>query len=1290
MPKTGRFNSFIVPLVTWVVLLIPFAIYQRYYVKAQQAYLTEHGFRLLAAVGRQVDTYISWASTAATTAKKKSDHESGNKSEIYGDYLKDFLPDVDANLTFSPEGPIATNTFSLEFGQGSNPFQRTFGKVPISGKLNLNKGIKDRLNFGEDYFDDILIANLNGEVLFQRSGDTTIANLEQLVSTAAGQELTKQPADNKSDNKSANKSENESANKSKPDPPNSAPSFEKLSQFSNVLEIKVAGDDYKLFLQPFQLTPAETQPFGEKLVLAGMWRSERLNSDSFALPYSTVIWFVLSCVGVGCFAWPFLKINYMGRTERLRQIHGWLLVLSVFMGTTTAILMVLNASYSSQVEKQIDEDLSTLSKGIQANVETELRKALNQLDEMSRYPEVEKLANKPWNAQTSILNNEHYLPRQYKYFEMAFWTDRAGIQLAKFTVDKHNTPQTPVQNRPYFKDLLANDQLKKFLLDKSDKPSFVIPTLATLDNHQYSLQPMTSPTTGLFMTVIAAPYPLATSKIMSQVLVFQPLSLVDSVLPPNFGFAVLAGDGQVLFHSNPLRNLSENFIRECKDPSVMQSAIFSKSPQKLNIVYSGKDRRALVSKLEHLAPEPTTLVVFHNTEVNRTVNLAVILILSVLLSFYTLAIVIAAVIDLLIGKPYPPKFIWPRAECSHRYVFIVIVNSLLLVLYLKLYSDKYELPLLGWTIGALAAGIICTLALLLIKRKRSVEDVISDRLAPQFTYIYVAAAVSLLLVITMIPCFGFFKFAHDAASELALKHEQLTVFHDVSERESRIKNYYQDIKAPSNIVGDRMAEKLDRYDGLPQFISFDQFKGSSQGHEDTQVTGHEEASWFDQWLIWASESFPSNKLGSEMRMLQFDSSDASQAKWDELSDNRFRLNIGDFHLDSCYSKWSGLGPGAQSCLMLLAGLLGGWFFQLVKKIFVQGKQPQSLDHVDWQSADEIQGNYLVLTQPQSATCSGLKGKAGIEWFDLQVDLERHDEKYVSRNSVVILDQFDFDMFDRQHNEQRLQLLERLLRDQRQVVLVSSIDPLYFFSEADSAILADNSQTAAELLGRWAKLMSTFRPVTLSASRTEFDAQLQLAPDHPQERMARWIKDECGHTAYLRDLGIALFHTHKTSKHFDRRTLCAELTDRAESYYLLLWSSLTVSEHLALYQLARDGWANPKNDRAIRQLQLKGYVRGEPMLRIMNKSFRLFIRERAKNEREIADWEQQGAQSSWRSLKFALIATAVGLAAWLSYAQKDLFQGAIGYVLTLGAAVTAIGNIFGSIKGRAPKAPDTTV
>src|SRR5262249_49401238 len=110
----------------------------------------------------------------------------------------------------------------------------------------------------------------------------------------------------------------------------------------------------------------------------------------------------------------------------------------------------------------------------------------------------------------------------------------------------------------------------------------------------------------------------------------------------------------------------------------------------------------------------------------------------------------------------------------------------------------------------------------------------------------------------------------------------------------------------------------------------------------------------------------------------------------------------------------------------------------------------------------------------------------------------------------------------------------------------------------------------------------------------------------------------------------------------------------------------------------------------RQLQRKRLIRAEPMFRIMNESFRLFVL-KAQDQREIADWEIQGKQSSWRTLKFSLIAIGVALAAWLFYAQKDLFQGAIGYVLTLGAALTAIANILGNFKSRAqsaPNAPDT--
>ena len=57
--------------------------------------------------------------------------------------------------------------------------------------------------------------------------------------------------------------------------------------------------------------------------------------------------------------------------------------------------------------------------------------------------------------------------------------------------------------------------------------------------------------------------------------------------------------------------------------------------------------------------------------------------------------------------------------------------------------------------------------------------------------------------------------------------------------------------------------------------------------------------------------------------------------------------------------------------------------------------------------------------------------------------------------------------------------------------------------------------------------------------------------------------------------------------FDPQKALDELVEDSESYYSVLWSTLSAREHLVLYQLAKDGWANTKNDRAIRQLQRKG-------------------------------------------------------------------------------------------------------
>ena len=479
-----------------------------------------------------------------------------------------------------------------------------------------------------------------------------------------------------------------------------------------------------------------------------------------------------------------------------------------------------------------------------------------------------------------------------------------------------------------------------------------------------------------------------------------------------------------------------------------------------------------------------------------------------------------------------------------------------------------------------------------------------------------------------------------------------------------------------------------------KFLSFGPEIGDFNSNSDSAVQQK-----FDKWLEWVTGLFPSNKFGDEMRMLQFSSTNSPEsplARWSEaLNNHSFRLEIGgDPPVDARFAEWPGVRKGGSIYLILLWFLVGCWFFQLMKKIFLPDSQgPIPLDRVNWHHGGEINANYLVLVDPQLGNTGRLAGISGIHCVDLRIESEQQAAKHATESSVLFLDHFDFNIDNRSHNQARLRLLERLLYNVRcRVVIVSSIDVDYYLSEVDPAVLADDPQAASECLLRWTRVLGGFRHAAFeSSSISTFETKLEPYRQVPQfKKLVQWIDDECNHTDYLRDLGMDLFTRYRSAPDLDLQLLRNELEDRTDSYYALLWSTLTASERLTLYQLAKDGWANAKNHRAIRQLQRKGFVFTAPMFRIMNESFRLFVL-KAQDQREIAEWEQVGAQSSWRTLKFGLVATAVALAAWLFYAQKDLFQGVMGYVLTLGAAVTAIANILGSLRGRlasAPKAPDS--
>jgi hypothetical protein len=293
-----------------------------------------------------------------------------------------------------------------------------------------------------------------------------------------------------------------------------------------------------------------------------------------------------------------------------------------------------------------------------------------------------------------------------------------------------------------------------------------------------------------------------------------------------------------------------------------------------------------------------------------------------------------------------------------------------------------------------------------------------------------------------------------------------------------------------------------------------------------------------------------------------------------------------------------------------------------------------------------------------------------------------DPKYESppcQGSVLILDHFEFNICDRTWNRARLDLLETLLYQERsRMVIVSTIDPSYFLGEEASKILSDGRDVdeSARLFDRWMRALGKFTRVTLGHSgRDEFFGEVGQTAERGSRyaQFAAWVCHECGSTSLLRKLGIAILHEFGANPPATRGQLTEIVLDRANAYYRVLWSGLTASERLVLYQLALDGWANPKNASAIQQLERKQLVCKAPMYRVINDSFCRFVLS-AEHSGEILDWEQHEQESTWHAFRFVLIAVLIGGGVWLLYTQAQLLQIGTGTITAIATLLTAIAGL----------------
>jgi hypothetical protein len=1371
MRQTGeKLNKAITVLITWGLLLSLFVAYERYFVSGQEAFLKERAFHSLERLFGELNAQIQRArlSTSSFVKLRQDDHP----KEFLELYLKDALTEDAIAAASVRRHKKACSVQSKQHGLTVTFSCAAGGPIYT---LDLAPWIKTAFQPMGGEFDDVLIADATGRVLFQKSSNVaSITDLKSLV-IQGGNESKQKSSESSTTNNPVEQGTGslDNTGKKKDNADGDLPRdldtrrFKKLTDASYFMNTTLAGLSYKLFSVPALENMEDDSPDKRwSFVVCGLKRSDIFDSDSHAIPYSRLIWATLIGVAIFTLSWPLAKLRYMSNTERFTPKEGWFLILTMALAATSITLMLLNGSYTSQAQSETDRYLRDLAGEIKHNFRKEMELASKQIQELN--PEREHTTLTP-----DYLDKGSQSLDTYPFFDIAFWVDRKGEQVRKIDLRPAATPIVNVGKFPSFTNVVTDEEwsVKRYYLD-----------------------PEISTTTAEFAPVLAVPFTMPSKdRIKVQALSVRPMSLVGPILPPGYGFAVVDPDCGVLFHSEVFRNKKDNFCQESKGNSELQPWLFGANDGHTDISYAGRPERALITSMPpvempngatlQFAEGPVHLIVFRIADYALTLNLAIVLVCTILLGLYFLVLLTATGLYMSLRGPLhlidARRPFWPCAENDLKYVEIFAANAIILLSYWLLYPHFYEAPLLaltiltaalcalsailrlschgrvlfhfGFTVTAISATVLATMVI--THKSAPANNAITEWWAPavllgiggvvavllscpldwgerlcaripissarakhlmrtHLAATYSLAALTVITAVSVVPCVGFFKFAFDAVSEMALKHDQIELSQSLLARRDRIKGYY---RALGGALGpkmhcaatQRMDSTLDRYDKDFGFSYREEPKLSSipgaQSNQCDAIKPLNEGDSFTESINVAIERaiaaavlvFPANPLGAEMSKLGVASSTGEEYSFSEPEANRFTLSwkpesrLSGLMVDSQYSKWRGLPWWGYACALLFWCLLGVWLTRVLRKIFLTDVQKlRASDIVSWNDVSDIQGNFLVVGLAKSGKSESLRPIAGLSpknYWDLRVELKLimsgasypHPE---SAGSVVIMDEFDFNLKDREYNLLRLNLLEHVLYESEcRIVLVSSVDPLYVLVEGAPEILSDpmEPELARKLLDRWARALSNFERVrTGSPGNPEFRKRVQdFIRSHPHLReFALWVRQECHGTSMLRKIGLKILDEFTRSGPITRSWVESNVLDRAGDYYRVLWSGLTTSERLVLYQLALDGWANPKNTAALQQLESKCLIRRTQGYRIMNESFRCFVA-CTEHADEIAEWEKQEKQSTWRVVRLVMIGLALAAGIWLLHSQAALSQQLAAYIAGVATLVTAVSTLF---------------
>ncbi len=725
-------TSWVLPVVTAVVLIAAFCLYYFVYVKAQREYLGNRNFRSLAALGDQLQAQVTIHGSIlefyADLSNKEQHEKDSHRAKV--DFVKQILVVRPEDKGVPEEAREARKdymrflapTFELadpSTKRSSEHASQRLTTLHRNGRWVLEFDAlreKDAANFrgslvledlfhplvGSLPFDDILLASDSGEIVYQSKNDgprfTTLAALLDNQPGGAAKKPSGDSAGTASKAEPGSKTEQTAKAES-------APKADPVS--IHLTDVTLTGTSYKLFLQPVLIDAFNDDPNSteerHQWMLCGLRSSATLEWEAMAISYTLMIWLTALLVAI-CIGGPILKLFLMNHRERFRLRELGFLGLFLVLLSGVFTLSGLQAAYFRSSDDNPDGPLQQLGKNLSKDIHLELGLMRDQLLEMCKTPallhDLQTAVNKEVTRQrildphsknppdSTVSTFDEYSDKVASAatkhtnfnFNNVFWTDDDGQQLVKWSPGDYVTPFIDVSGMRAF-----TEPKTSYLDAAAQGPPLHFDSLLPPNRLEYLV--------GLVMNTKDCIPALDNPEILrgdigggQAFLTAQPFSLIDPVLPFGYGFALIEQTGLVLFHSDKTRNMRENFLQESEGNRELSAAVFGHStPGSLTIRYRGKDYRALVLPITGLSQAPWSLIVYRDLTSVRTLDLqSMTMAFTLFLMFLTgPALCIAA--WCLIRRPrFAPEFVWPNPARMATYRYLIGLYAVLIVVFLFL------------------------------------------------------------------------------------------------------------------------------------------------------------------------------------------------------------------------------------------------------------------------------------------------------------------------------------------------------------------------------------------------------------------------------------------------------------------------------------------------------------------------------------------------------------------------------------------------------------------------------